>query len=104
MQYSDIISLKKATPVRFMGYFLKGAIFIAVCIFIVLKLRDHPMGMAQVFDAVAIRARAGALGWIVFLAFLTIVNWLLEAIKWKMLSNRVEKMSLWQSIQGVLTG
>lgn len=104
MQYNDIISLKKASPVRFMGYFLKGAIFVAVCIFIVLKVREHPIGIAEVSETMANRGKVGAIGWLALLFFLTIVNWLLEAIKWKMLSDRIEKMSLWQSIQGVLAG
>lgn len=104
MQYSDIIFLKKASPIRFFGYFLKGAIFVAVCSFIILKVKDHPMGIEQFANAVADMGSIGAMGWLMLLPFLTLINWLLEAFKWQMLSNRVEKISLWQSVQGVLTG
>lgn len=104
MQYSDIISLKKASPVRFLGYFLKGVIFVGISTFIVLKIKDHPIGIAQLVDTVANRERHSAISLLLLIPFLTVINWLLEAVKWKMLSNRIEKMSLWESVQGVLTG
>src|SRR5690606_10658531 len=104
MQYSDIISLKKASPVRFLGYFLKGVIFVGISTFIVLKIKDHPIGIDQLVDTVANRERHSAISLLLLIPFLTVINWLLEAVKWKMLSNRIEKMSLWESVQGVLTG
>lgn len=104
MQYSDIIFLKKASHTRFLGYLLKGTIFVATSIFIYLKLKDNPIGLGQLTHAVVDMSWTGSMGVLLFLPLLTMVNWLLEAIKWQKLSNRIEKMSLWQSVQGVLTG
>ena len=104
MQYSDIVFLKKASPVRFLGYFLKGTIFIAASIFIGLQLKEHPMGMEQLAGVISNIGRTDAIGLLLLLPLLTIINWLLEAVKWQKLSSRIEKISLWQSVQGVLTG
>lgn len=104
MQYSDIIFLKKAWPTRFLGYFLKGMIFVAVSVFIYLKLIDNPVGLSQLAATVANIGWERSSGFLLFILLLTAINWLLEAIKWQKLSSRIEKISLWQSIQGVLTG
>jgi hypothetical protein len=33
-----------------------------------------------------------------------VLNWLLEAVKWKMLASKIEEISLWTSFKGVLAG
>ena len=44
------------------------------------------------------------LGMLAVLFALMILNWFLEAVKWRRLISKVEAVSLWQSIVAVLTG
>jgi len=54
--------------------------------------RIHKIGQKEVYTAISL------------VTVLMLVNWLLEAIKWKYLTQLLEKMSLWKAIEGVFCG
>ncbi len=54
--------------------------------------RIHKIGQAEVYTAIS------------FVTFLMLINWLLEAVKWKYLTQLLEKMSLWKAIESVFCG
>lgn len=41
---------------------------------------------------------------VILLALMMIINWSVEALKWKLLIGKIEKVSFFKSLQGVLTG
>ncbi|MGI4749205.1 MAG: hypothetical protein ACRYFB_01105 [Janthinobacterium lividum] len=54
--------------------------------------RIHNIGQLKVYTAITL------------VTVLMLINWLLEAIKWKYLTQLLEKMSLWKAIEGVFCG
>jgi hypothetical protein len=83
---------------------LKLLIFLGSLAFIYFKLKDH----AYINDIFLIRLE---LLWLTSPWYLMVLpvllmplNWLLEALKWKLLSAKIEKISLWRAFASVLAG
>ena len=97
--FSFVLSLKSQKKFIF---WVKIAVFVGLLVYIVYVLRQQP------FDWGSVRTQLRAVDhperWAVGLLLLTPVNWGFEALKWKILLQRVEQTSFWSAYRGVLAG
>ena len=97
--FSFVLSLK---PSKKFTFWVKIAVFVGLLAYIVHVLQQQP------FDWTIVRTQLRAVDhperWVVGLLLLTPVNWGFEALKWKILLQRVEPTSLWAAYRGVLAG
>lgn len=93
------MSLKEGKKIIFWG---KIAVFAGLVTYILYVLRQQP------FDWKTLRTQLRAVAyperWAAGLLLLTPINWGFEALKWKILLQRVEKTSFWAAYRGVLAG
>ncbi len=83
--------------------FIKVVIVLAVYYFLYIKLRGDQELLESIFRK--INANHGSnLLFLLAAAFLIPFNWLLEALKWRLLIKNIEQVSIWNSLRGVLTG
>lgn len=96
---SFVLSLK---PNKKFIFWVKIAVFVGLLLYIAHVLRQQP------FDWRIVRTQLRAVDhperWAAGLLLLTPVNWGFEALKWKILLQRVEPTSFWSAYRGVLAG
>ena len=104
MQYNDIAFLKKGARLNSIGFVLKGIILAGVIFFVVAKLKEHPLHIAMLAQLLG-NIFAQKPFWILLLPFiLAPLNWLIEAYKWKILVLKIQKVTLFGALKGIITG
>nr|WP_245564930.1 lysylphosphatidylglycerol synthase domain-containing protein [Spirosoma panaciterrae] len=97
--FSSVLSLK---PDKKITFFAKLFVFVGLVAYIGYVLRQQP------FDWKTVQAQFKTVRypawWLAGLVGLMPVNWGLEALKWYILLQRVERTSYWSAFQGVLAG
>jgi uncharacterized membrane protein YbhN (UPF0104 family) len=88
---------------KIISIILKVAILVLAFGFIFQKLSDNS-NIADFKELTSKLSRTNL--WIVLLSLflLMLLNWILEALKWKYLLQRVEKISAWKAIESVFCG
>jgi hypothetical protein len=86
-----------------LSYLIKAGIILLAFVFIYRRLNNnHDLKQFEVLISGINRTWAISIMSIVFL--LMLVNWVLEAAKWKYLAQRLTHLSLWRSIEAVFCG
>ena len=97
--FSYVLSLKSSKKI---GFWLKTAVLAGLVAYIVYVLSK------QNFDWTVVQQQWRAVRhperWAAALVLLTPVNWGFEALKWKILLQRVERTTFWDAYRGVLAG
>jgi len=88
---------------RIFSYVLKVAIVAFAFWFIYNKLSSNT-NLKDFRNLIAEVPRAEIISVISFVILLMLVNWGLEALKWRRLLRQVEKLSLWRAIESVFCG
>jgi uncharacterized membrane protein len=94
--------INKSISWKLLESILKWAIVIVSIIFLAYKLATFNQ-YKQLFDQWK-QMPLSQLWWIVIVITIMPFNWILEAIKWKMLTRNIEKTGLKNSIKAVLAG
>uniref|UniRef100_UPI0037420EB6 lysylphosphatidylglycerol synthase domain-containing protein n=1 Tax=Mucilaginibacter mali TaxID=2740462 RepID=UPI0037420EB6 len=85
------------------SYLLKGGILVLAFLFIYHRLNNnHDLQQFETLIAGISRLKATIVMSLVFV--LMLVNWLLEAAKWRYLAKRLAPVGLWQCIEAVFCG
>ncbi len=84
-------------------YLLKSGI-VFLTIWFVYRHLSNNQNLAQFVNRIHKISKAEVYLAIGLVTFLMLMNWLLEAVKWKYLTKLLEKMSLWKAIEGVFCG
>ncbi|GAB4024065.1 lysylphosphatidylglycerol synthase domain-containing protein [Spirosoma koreense] len=93
------MSLKPRKKFIFWG---KITVFAGLLMYIAYVLRQQPFDWAIVRTQLSTVDHADR--WVAVLLLLTPVNWGLEALKWQILLQRLERTLFWQAYRGVLAG
>ncbi|MBB6502740.1 lysylphosphatidylglycerol synthase domain-containing protein [Pedobacter cryoconitis] len=88
---------------RIFSYVLKVAIVAFAFWFIYNKLSSNT-NLKDFRNLIADVPRAEIISVISFVILLMLVNWGLEALKWRRLLRQIEKLSLWRAIESVFCG
>ncbi len=73
-------------------------------LFIYFKLNAKENAIGQMMNEYNNWNWSEKIGIILILSFMTIINWLLEALKWKKLLQNIVNIKIWQSFAAVLSG
>lgn len=103
MQYNHIITLKKIRQSPFISTFIKVLIFLFVTLYIYYSIQNK-VDFDRDFKEAIIRVFKNFGFWILIPVLLFPVNWALEALKWKYLTAKIEKVSFMRSFRGIFTG
>lgn len=88
---------------KILARFIKVAVVIFAFWFIYRRLSHHD-DLSRFVKLVDTFSTAQISFFISLVFLLMLVNWVLEAVKWKKLIKRVEELSLWQAIESVFCG
>lgn len=88
---------------KFISYSIKAAI-IALAYWFIYRSINNKSELSQFGLLVSHLNHNHVIFTLVAVVLLMLVNWLLEAIKWKYLSRDLQKMSLWRSIEAIFCG
>jgi uncharacterized membrane protein YbhN (UPF0104 family) len=103
MQYSHICNLFKAQSSRQGALFIKTAVFIVTCLFIIYALEHKSVAASDIYQQFLLKK--GTLHILLIIVILLLpVNWALEALKWQYLVKKNETISLLKAYEGILTG
>lgn len=103
MQYNYIIHLKKIVNTSLISNLIKGLVFLLTGLFIFYSIESKDNFDKDFLTAVLnLVNQVGIVLTIPFLLFP--LNWSLEAIKWRYLIHRIERISFIRSLRGVLSG
>lgn len=91
------------TGKKTVSYLIKATIIILAFVFIYRRLNDNT-GLKQFETLVGGINRGWAIYSMALVFILMLVNWILEAVKWKYLAKRLANISLWRSIEAVFCG
>lgn len=101
MQYSHTLRQKKTDRFSW-SYLLKIALLVFVLSYIYVSLaRDSGRFQSQ---WLLLKQSELAIGSLVIVTLLMPINWLLEARKWQIITSKIQKISIWQALSGVLAG
>lgn len=103
MQYNHIISLKKVRNTPLLSTFIKVLIFLFVAAYIFFSLQNKDQ-LDRDFKASLVQIFKESGWWISLPVLLFPLNWGLEALKWKFLTQKIERISFARSFKGVVTG
>lgn len=92
-----------STTKKIISYLIKAGILLLAFVFIYRRLNNnHDL---QQFEALMGNInRAWAIGIMTVVFLLMLVNWVLEAAKWKYLAQRLAHITLWKAIEAVFCG
>lgn len=82
---------------------IKSIILAVIIAYIILKL-NNPENFNPAIRNEIIKNFHANFFLLLIIILLMPVNWLFEALKWKLLSHKIVKLSWWQAYQGVLSG
>jgi hypothetical protein len=88
---------------KLLSWFIKAAIIILAFTFIYRRLSNN-QELAQFQELIYRVSRVKAIVVITAIILLMLLNWLLEALKWKYLTQKWSPITLWQSIESVFCG
>jgi Lysylphosphatidylglycerol synthase TM region len=97
--FSYVLSLKSTKKI---GFWVKAAVFGGLVAYIAHVLRQQSFDWTTVSRQIRSVEQPGR--WAAALLLLTPVNWGLEALKWQILLQRVERTTFWDACRGVLAG
>ena len=96
----DVIS--KITISKSKVVIIKGIIFLVTIILVYLKITTQDVGWQHVVDSVRIFSENK---WMLMIAVMLMpVNWTIEAMKWKLLVSKLESLTIWEALKGVICG
>jgi uncharacterized membrane protein YbhN (UPF0104 family) len=91
------------TSKKIFSYLIKAAILLLAFVFISRRLNNNAdLEQFEKLVGGINHSRAWCIMALVFL--LMLLNWLLEAVKWRFLAQRLARLSLWQSTEAVFCG
>lgn len=64
----------------------------------------HQKGLAEAWNQIKQTPAATVAVYLVSVVALMLVNWLIEAMKWKLVLKNVQQLSLWNSFKAILSG
>ncbi|AHM59403.1 hypothetical protein D770_05700 [Flammeovirgaceae bacterium 311] len=104
MQFSTLSSLKTTALAKYVTLGLKVCVLLGMLYFVGTKLWQHQDSMQRMLLQLREGWSSPANSWAVVALLLVPLNWLLEAVKWKILAQRVIPASLGRCVQAVLAG
>lgn len=81
---------------------IKGIIFLVTIILVCLKIIGQDVGWQHVIDSMKIFDENK--GMLMIAVMLMPVNWTIEAMKWKLLVSKLESLTIWEALKGVICG
>ena len=87
----------------FINYFLGPLLFIWLSWSIFRQIKNQP-GLEQAWLKIKDTASGPMIGSLTVVAVLMLINWSLEALKWKISVSKVQAVSFWKSLQAVFSG
>lgn len=104
MQFKQIAPYRKEKVFSFINIAIRIASLVAVALFIYVKLEKDSVSFENTLTELR-SVLDGSSIWVAALIILLMLgNWLSEAWKWKVVAAKIEKLSIWQALKGVLTG
>lgn len=88
---------------KLLSYSLKAAILILAFVYIYRRI-NNDTNLKQFGILISRISRDKAVITMSFVFLLMLVNWVLEAFKWKYVARKLAKMTIWQSIEAVFCG
>lgn len=88
---------------KLLSYLLKAAILILAFLFIYHRVTNNN-NLKQFEGLIEHVSQKQALITMIFVFLLMLVNWVLEAFKWKYLARELTKITTWQAIEAVFCG
>ena len=104
MQFKQIAPYRKEKVFRFINIAIRVATLLAVALFIYVKLGKESVSFENTWDELKNVFNSSSVWIIALILFLMVANWGAEAWKWKVVAAKIEKLSVWQAVKGVLTG
>jgi uncharacterized membrane protein YbhN (UPF0104 family) len=88
---------------KFSNYFLGPLLFAWLAFSIITQLRRQPH-LAESWTGIREAFTSARIGYLVALFLLMLVNWGIEAVKWRLLARPIQPITFWQSFRAVLSG
>jgi uncharacterized membrane protein YbhN (UPF0104 family) len=104
MQFKQIAPYRKEKVFRSINIAIRIATLIAVALFIYVKLEKDSVSFENTWRVVQSIFTGDSFWVIILILLLMLANWLTEAWKWKVVAAKIENLSIWQALKGVLTG
>lgn len=104
MQFRDIRDLKKFLSLKNVQNIFKWLLMAIILAYIFIKLREENELGANMATALKGIDFIGNAHLFILPLLLVGVNWLVEAHRWQLLSDKIERLNLWQALSGVLAG
>jgi hypothetical protein len=104
MQFKQIAPYRKEKVFRFINIAIRIASLVAVALFIYVKLEKDSVSFENTLTELRSVLDGSSIWVAALIILLMLANWLAEAWKWKVVAAKIEKLSIWQALKGVLTG
>ena len=104
MQFKQIAPYRKEKVFRFINIAIRIITLFAVALFIYVKLEKDSVSFANTWEELQSVFNKSSIWIIALILILMFLNWLAEAWKWKVVAAKIEQLSVWQALKGVLTG
>ena len=103
MQFTYMLSILKERNLSVAWKFIRLAILISCITFIAGRLNEEELLLLGINSAIGNLTKGG---WLLILLVVALgpVNWMTEALKWKILTEPIQKVTLFQAFISVLSG